>query len=100
MTCWLRGRPRPPNSVGQPTHVQPSAPRRRSQARRSSKNDVLVTRAAPTPDLGELTVEQVVEVGPHLLAEGVLLGREAQVHGGAERTPDDPSGSTSGSPRA
>jgi hypothetical protein len=52
---------------------------------------ILVARPAPPAHDRELARQRVVEVGAHLLAEGLFVGRRREIHAG-ETTPDDPSG--------
>src|SRR5207248_445528 len=48
-TCWVSDAPRPPYCLGQPMHVQPSAARWRSHARRISKPSFSSRPGPPSP---------------------------------------------------
>ena len=80
MTCWVSDRPRPPYSLGQPTHVHPRGAERALPREPLLEQRVLVAGAAAAAHDGELAVELLGEPGPGLLAEGLVLGGEPQVH--------------------
>ena len=85
ITCCISVAPRPPCSLGQPSPIQPASPSTRSHARRTS-NPSCSRPGPPRPRaLGELAHEVVAEPAPDLGPEGLVLGREAEVHQASAR---------------
>src|SRR5205807_9330399 len=65
-----------------PAHARPPAGAERALPRQPDVEAlVLVARAAARAQRGELAREVLGQPRPHLVAEGLVLGREAQVHG-------------------
>ena len=80
ITCCHRLSPRPPYSFGQPTQVQPCSASSRFHSSRSSNRLVVAAGTAETAQLGPLAGQVLAQPAPDLCAEGLVLGRVAQVH--------------------
>jgi hypothetical protein len=83
ITSSIKGTPRPPALLGQPMQFQPARAHHAVPVHAQVHRVVLVAGAAAPLEALEAAREVLGQPRAHLLAEGLLLGGELEVHGAA-----------------